>query len=69
MKKIYYNIGFEGHYPVPVAAIVRANNAEEATIKLNAALVTSGLNGDARVDDTLEFKRGEDLIILSDGNY
>jgi len=69
MNKIYYNTGFEGHWSVPVAAIVRAKNAEEATIKLNAVLFASGLKGDAKVEDTLEFKRGDDVVILSDGNY
>jgi hypothetical protein len=69
MNKIYYNIGFTGLWPVPVAAIVRAKNAEEATHKLNAVLITNGLEGDAKVEDTLEFKRGDDVVILSDGNY
>jgi hypothetical protein len=67
--KIKCNTKFEGHWSVPTAAIVRAKNVEEATIKLNAVLVSSGLKGDAKVEDTPEFKRVGDVVILSDGDY
>ena len=60
---------FTGHYPVGVAAVVRAQDTLEAAQKLNEALRQQGLPGDANPQDMLEFGGREQVRILADGDY
>lgn len=71
VMKTYTNNTFLGHYPVGSAAVVRANNAEEAAFALNAVLVTQHLKGDVKATDMHEFPQtpGEQVRLLHDGNY
>jgi len=69
--KFYINTTFGGHYPVGTAAVVRANDKEEAVKLLNNKLESSGLKGDVEqwqltcISDAVE----NGAIILCDGNY
>ena len=49
--KIYTTNKFTAFYPVSPAAVVVANNKEEATRKLNECLLQMGLKGDVQVED------------------
>lgn len=67
---IYTCTKFTGHYPVGVAAVIAANNPEEALASLNLALVGAGLSGDAKLEDIRHFDHQTTYVsILNDGNY
>lgn len=67
---IYTTTGFEGHYPVGTAAVVRADSPEEAADKLNHELVCQGLIGDATAANMFLFENPDEHVrILCDGNY
>ncbi len=66
---IYSNTSFTGHWPVGTAAVVRANNAEEAAEILNAELRLLGLRGDATAEGMELWSRKDRVLILSDGDY
>jgi hypothetical protein len=63
--KVYYSDDFSGFYPVGTSAVVRANNLEEATILISAALNLKGLE----FDGTLTEFKGKGVVILQDGDY
>lgn len=67
---IYTCTKFTGHYPVGVAAVIAANNPEDALSALNNALVGAGLTGDAKLEDIRPFDHQTTYVsILNDGNY
>ena len=57
-----------GHYPVPTAAVVKAENASSAAEFLNIELKLRGLPGNVTASD-MELFKGTAVRILSDGNY
>jgi hypothetical protein len=59
---------FRGHWPVGVAAVIRADTADEAEHKLRAYLTTIGLPQEGETL-TLVQLAPDDVIILNDGNY
>ena len=69
--KFFINTTFTGHYPVGTAAVIRANNIDQATEMLNKALDNIGLTGDVEswqltcISDATE----NSVIVLCDGNY
>jgi len=69
--KVFTYTSFTGHYPVGVAAVVIAEDAEEAADNLNFKLKAAGLKGDARPVDMEPFPTDcrESIRILNDGNY
>lgn len=61
---------FTGHYPVGVAAVVQADNAEEAARLLNEELKTHGLKGDAEPHKMIPWVGGVDVVrVLCNGDY
>lgn len=69
IMNIYTNNSFGGHWPVGTAAVVQAENAEEAAAILNAELERIGLRGDATAGDMIPLPSGKGVVILNDGNY
>ncbi len=63
--KVYYSNDFSGVYAVGTAAVVRADNLEEATLLLSTALAERGLE----FDGTLTEFKGKGVEILRDGDY
>lgn len=67
-KKTYYTTDFKGRYAVPTAAVVLAEDLEEATKMFRKAITRAGLpapDDDFVVEELLEGA----CIILSDGEY
>lgn len=62
---------FKGHWPVGTAAVVCAENWDEAAQKLSAALIGMGLDGKITAQDMIQFplNERESVRILCDGNY
>ena len=58
---------FTGHWPVGVAAVVKAVDEADALEQLNTALKHHGLDGDAKLEDIHLFIDG--VRILCDGDY
>jgi len=67
--KTYTCTTFTGHYPVGVAAVVRALTPRTAASRLNRELIRGGLPGDAKTEDMVELEDDETVRILADGNY
>ncbi len=66
--KVYTSIDFDGHWPVPVAAVVVAHNEHDAAVFLMTALAAAGLpTGGSTLQRVDLTKHGATL--LSDGNY
>jgi hypothetical protein len=66
--KTYTCTSFTGFCPVGTAAVVRAENAEEAAEMLNEELVVLGLPGDATPDE-MRHVTAKGVYILRDGDY
>lgn len=67
---VYTHNGFNGHWPVPTAAVVVANSREEAAQLLGAALESRGLGQKIDKDDFVQVEVGASAaVILSDGEY
>jgi hypothetical protein len=69
--KIYTNTTFDGIWPVGTAAIIRAENQEEAAKLLNNVLEERQLVQDSPVaaEDMVEFTGDKTCVILLDGDY
>lgn len=73
--KIFTCKTFTGHYPVGVAAVVAANDAETAAAVLNDHLKQDFmLPGDAKASDMVEFQipswtNQTAVRVINDGNY
>lgn len=66
--KIFYNNTFSGHYPVPTAAVIIAENKQRAIKLLNGELVRHGLPADVR--SVVEISTAcERAVIIQDGDY
>lgn len=71
MSKFYICTTFDGHYPIGTAAVVRAENEDEAAMALTAKLADVGLPQIVEpwqltcISDAAE----DGAIILCDGNY
>lgn len=63
--KVYYSDDFTGCYPTGTAAVVRADNVEEATLLLSKALEERGL----KFDGTLTEFKGKGAVVIRDGDY
>ena len=69
MMKIWTNDKFEGHYPVGTAAVVVADNKDNAAKYLSSALRARGLK-DAKPEDMYEMPFMDGAVaVLCDGNY
>jgi len=67
---VYFNNCFTGHYPVGTAAVVVAENPEEAAEALNRSLVDMGLEETAVPGEMVLLSTTfESVTILNDGNY
>lgn len=69
--KVYVTTGFRGHYPVGTAAVVVAENEEQALLMLNVELRDYGL-GPTTLEDAAFHKvdtRTAKALVLNDGNY
>ena len=68
--KVFWCTNFTGFWPVGTAAVVVAEDYEQALSLLNSELQAIGLKGDATIDDlkliALDVERA---LILNDGNY
>lgn len=62
---------FTGHYPVGVAAVVIAEDQEDAADMLNSKLISYHLVGDAKPEDMIQFPANEmeSVRVLCDGEY
>jgi len=70
MLKIFAATDFTGHYPVGSAAIVVANDVNQAVDILNAQLRACGLPGDQKAEDLVVIDPNmPHAIILCDGEY
>jgi hypothetical protein len=67
--KVYTCNKFTGYWPVGCAAVVWADDEQEAAEKLNLSLQNQGLMGDAKSESMLEFPGLDHVRILNDGNY
>ena len=67
--KLFYNIQFDGHYPVGTSAIVWAKSAMAAAQILSDELKANNLSQVIDVNDMVEFKLVNKCIILQDGDY
>lgn len=69
--KTYTCRDFTGHWPVGAAAVVRADNEEEAAAVLNRELrEVHGLAGDAEPANMILFPHPKERVrVLVDGNY
>lgn len=69
--KIYTCTTFTGHRPVGSAAVVIAEDAQDAADSLNVKLKAAGLKGDATAEKMIEFPADprESIRILCDGDY
>ena len=69
--KYYICSEFEGHWPVGVAAVMRADNLDAAIRKLEDELSTRGLTQDIKPGNVvcLDDYTGELAIVMCDGNY
>jgi hypothetical protein len=63
--KTYYSCDFTGYYPVGTAAVVCANNEQEARQLLSDKLAGRGLV----FDGTLTEIKGAGAVVLCDGDY
>lgn len=67
--KVFINTRFKGFYPVGTAAVVVANNVEEACTLLNEELAARGLDA-TTVDKFTQIKTNKPFAeILLDGDY
>ena len=66
---IYTHTKFTGHYPVGVAALVKARDRKHAITLLNDELKRRSLPGDAELDDLVEVDAKFGVLILCNGNY
>jgi hypothetical protein len=66
---IYTNTSFTGHWPVGTAAVVRAENAEEAAEILTAELRNHGLRDTVSADEMTPLPKGKCAVVLNDGDY
>lgn len=68
--KIYTCTDFCGHWPVGVAAIVRANSQEEAALELASKLGHQGLPQSIKPECMIEFvDMGREALVLGNGDY
>jgi hypothetical protein len=67
--KIYFNTGFEGHYPIGTSSIVIATSKKKAKKYLDVLLAKESLK-ECEEDDfeVFDFKDGNALI-LDNGDY
>jgi hypothetical protein len=52
--KVFTCTCFTGHWPVGTAAVVIADNQNDAALLLNGSLIKNGLPGDAEPEDIIE---------------
>ena len=67
--KVFYNISFNGFYPVGAAAVVKADTAEEAAALLEEELSQIGLAQSVNVEDMIELLPEKGVVILNNGDY
>lgn len=68
--KIYTCNNFTGHWPVPTAAVVIAENQEDAAGILSIQLNAEGLQQDVYPDQMVELYTDQKrVILLSKGDY
>jgi hypothetical protein len=68
--KVWTCNDFKGFWPVGTAAVVCAEDEEDARVYLDAILRDAGLDGLDRSDYVVEFPMNEgEVRILCDGNY
>lgn len=68
--KIYYCLGFKGHYPVGVAGLIAARSKTGAKDLLEAALDKAGLTQTVDLSKITEFNPSSPCAeILLDGDY
>lgn len=68
--KVFINANFRGHYPVGSAAVVVANNAQEAAQQLEEALARQGLAQSIDPKRMIRLPTNTPTVsILVDGNY
>lgn len=72
--KVFTCVSFKGHYPVGTAAVIVANDAEDAAMLLCGNLAAIGLiQPDGRwptADDMVEVNTSKvGVQVLNDGNY
>ena len=68
--KVFTNKTFDGFYPVGSAAVVIADNKEEAAGRLSHQLNHMGMLQSINPDDMIEVNvDSAKVIILCDGNY
>lgn len=68
--KVFTNTGFEGHYPVGVAAVIVAKDKHDAAILLSNALFDAGLDPNVTEENMIEINLTEEYAsVLCDGNY
>lgn len=66
--RIFYSTDFTGHYPVGSAAIVIAENIEEASLLIDRKLNEQDLKFDGNLTEIL-FEDNPQAIILCNGDY
>jgi hypothetical protein len=69
MKKVYYSKDFKGKWPVGTAALIVANDEEEARTLLKAKAQELGLPGDDKFTVHRVSRAEVGVIILHDGDY
>lgn len=68
--KVFTNNKFEGYYPVGAAAVIVAEDKQDAAIQLSNALFDVGLPCDVAIENMIEINTEEkQAVILCDGNY
>ena len=68
--KVFTNNKFDGYYPVGTAAVVIAEDKQDAARLLSNALSDALLCPDVKAGDMIEINATEELcVILCDGNY
>jgi hypothetical protein len=69
--KVFTADGFRGHYPVGTAAVIMAENEEQALLLLNDELKKHDLPVTTMADSGITHRKTNiaDVVILCDGNY
>lgn len=68
--RIFTCNSFRGHWPVPTAAVVIAEDVNEAAELLEAELAKQGLKQDISTGEIVEISiAGKAVHVLSDGEY
>lgn len=68
--KVFTSKQFEGHWPVPVAAVIVAETIEDAATALSIALTQHGLTQVVKPEQLVELNTEQaHVVVLSDGEY